>query len=81
MLSRYYRPTKHSHSASDRYTLLEILDVFGLCVVDVVVKPNNSSPVEPPRRSRHARSPARVISDSVVCSGSLIGWEQRFGYT
>ena len=37
--------------------------------------------VGPTCRSRQAHPPSRIISGSVDYSGSVIGWEQRFGWT
>jgi hypothetical protein len=63
-------------SALAHYTLLEMLDVFSLCVVEQSVAPTSSSPVirpiasSPPHRTSQANRPAGIISFSLylVCS-------------
>ena len=45
MTSCYYPSCMLSHSALDNYTLLEMLDVFSLCVTaELSIVPTNSSP-------------------------------------
>jgi hypothetical protein len=53
-------------SALAHYTLLEMLDVFSLCVVEQSVAPTSSSPVirlivsSPPHRANHAYHSAGI---------------------
>jgi len=49
-MTRCYYPCRmHSHSILDHCTILEMLDVFSLCVIaPQSVLPTNSSPVGPP---------------------------------
>ena len=66
---------EHLHSAVTHYRLLEMFDVFGLCVV--VDKPVDSTPIPvqwfplwpavPPRSATHPYPHGRIISWSVVC--------------
>jgi hypothetical protein len=68
MTSCYYPSCKHSHSALVHYTLLEMVDVFRLCVaVEHSVAPTNSGPeVLHTATSR----PAGIISWSEVSTSS-----------
>ena len=69
MTSSYYLDCKHPPHAIAQRTLLEIIDVFSLCVtVQLTVTPINTSPVAPPPPApRQTRLPSRgIFSLSVV---------------
>jgi hypothetical protein len=75
--SCYYLSCKHSHIAVANYKLLEMLDVFSLCVaVEMSVGPTNSSPQSPlkpnpPDFTREANRPAEFISWSASCTNGV----------
>jgi hypothetical protein len=66
--SCYYLSWKHSHSAFMHYTLLNMLDVFSLCVVtELSLASSNSSPFPPTAQRPKLHSQTAVISWSANC--------------